>query len=410
MSRLYYPNLMFEEQLQGNSRMKASAQALVDDLAPCFGLLSGAENDFVLVRDEAIPTGIPDVMQSLQFLTIAEAQAAGAGFCEFIPWGWSEPAGQLASKLVPTTAVPPLDAIRTVNSRRFQNTFDEWCRLDDESFKTAHDEPFSRVCTCLSDVNDWLKSLHKAHSIPAVPWVIKAEFSQAARNRILGEGLELDPRTTGWLRNQFTQKTIVSAEPWRNRVAEAGLQFTVTPDPFGTQKPTIQFDGLTEMVTAADGRYIGSLIHCSTQCQSIWDKAIRHGYHIACAAGGLSYTGWLGIDCMILEDATGSPGSNRLLRMAHDLNGRCTMGRIALHLGKLLGPEESGFWFQLRQTKPANTDFPLAPKLPSGVSIQRTSPCRIGQRDPQITTWLLTGSDSEAILHVSDLCRQFSGG
>ncbi len=100
MATLHYPNLMFEEQLMGLSNASANARRLVDDLAPCVGLLCDGPQDAVLVSDQAVPRQLPPLLNQVHFVRDADLTTPGTfQFSSLQPWGLSEPAIAMARRL-----------------------------------------------------------------------------------------------------------------------------------------------------------------------------------------------------------------------------------------------------------------------------------------------------------------------
>ena len=398
MPTIFYPNLLFEEQLTPVKAASAKALRLVEDLAPCMGLLAEKPGDAVLVSEDAVPNELPVVLQDVQFVTESQIAAGQFQFDRLIPWGYSDDALALAERLCLSVEAPSAEAVRRVNSRRFQNFFDFTCTLTEVA--TLGVKPFSTICEHMDHTLEWLRS----DISNAQPWVIKAEFSHAARNRILGRGNQLTVPQQTWLNRQFAQGAIVSAEPWVDRLAECGLQLAI-PQPTATgqvsapeARPLV--NGAFQMVASASGQYLGSLLNCSTVGDDIWTPAIAHSASIAQAAAASGYSGYMGIDCMLYTDNDQTPR----LRLAQDLNGRCTMGWLALHLKNRLKSSEYGVWLHLHDKLNAAIQFPFATKLPSSVRIERTSPSRIGNRRPELTTWLLTSHDADDIINAVEVC------
>lgn len=383
----------------GLSNASANARRLVDDLAPCVGLLCDGPQDAVLVSDQAVPRQLPPLLNQVHFVRDADLTTPGTfQFSSLQPWGLSEPAIAMARRLRLHLDHSAIAAVATVNSRRFQNQFDcvRSCTTGD-----VNAQPFSTLCDSLPAVQQWLSvNMEEGKS-----WVAKAEFSQAARNRLIGRTPSLDSKSVAWLGRQLSASGVVSMEPWVQRAAELGIQMQISASPEKTKDCPDDYQiscaGLTECINTSGGQYIGSLLKCSSVPWNSWSAAVQHAETVCDAAARAGYRGFLGIDCMIYNDSCGQSW----LRMAHDLNGRCTMGRVALALQKHLRTDECGFWVHLPADLSDPGRFPFAECLSSDVSTIRTSPLKIGDRNPQMITWLLATKDRDEILHAVSVCR-----
>lgn len=161
------------------------------------------------------------------------------------------------------------------------------------------------------------------------------------------------------------------------------------------------------MLTDDAGHYRGSVVQSSETNDAlqhkIWQPAIEHCGKIAEAAAASGYSGHIGFDCMMFR----CPMRNRpWLRLSHDINGRLTMGRIALALKTLLQPNETGVWLHasensLQQSWKDSDDIPLY-----DVRIERTSPGLTGGKPAKTETALVVSGNSE---HLTAACRRILG-
>lgn len=408
MSTLFYPNLFFEEQLaamtsSGGFRPSPVAKRLVNELAPVMGLLAfGRDSSVVVVDAEAIPTGLPEALANIRFFTPDETRDHAASMTRFIPWGWSSQAKQLAGQLGLVQEWPDDTAVRDVNSRSFLVPFDRVSHAGLADKQDRDQQCFSCLCRSIGDVEMQLGQL-ALHD--AVSWVIKADLSQAARNRIVGNGGVLSDAQEGWLRKQFRDGSAVAVEPWVERIAEFGLQFKI-PSLKATDE--IQFEGAAEMLTDSAGRYLGSWICHDNPAPSI-HRAIEHGFEVAQAARVAGYLGPMGIDCMLFRAA--NDGAIRL-RMCHDINARNTMGRVALSLKRFLRSGEIGLWLHAESHRWSSVvdedafesagEVPVNTLLGSDVRIVPTSPAMTGSKPTQLKTALLISGSRAALKSVAE--------
>ena len=432
MATVFLPNLMFEEQLSGEPIRQAAAQR-ARELAVVMGLLSDASPDTVLVTADGVPDGFPPCMQSVNFLSESRLELREWAGGRLIPWGYSEFARRTAERLDLHYLAPPIDVVRWINSRRFLVPWDQVISISDsirvDEYSTEADKaatrssatdgcssgivnaitarPFSTICRTLAEVVEELETIG---GIFGSAWAIKADLSQAARSRLLGRGTVLSAPHRAWLLKQFAKGCMVAVEPWVSRLAECGLQFSILPASDGAHSAgslndagnsaasrcDVKFDGLTRLVNTSSGGYLGSIVFGSERTEEsrrIWHEAVRHGRRIAETVAEAGYYGWLGIDCMIFQ----LPAGQRFLRLANDINGRCTMGRVALHLSKWLKPEETGFWGHFSSDLLCARTFSFAKTLPDSVRSVLTSPRLMNGRPLNVSTGFFATTDSEAM-------------
>lgn len=395
MPHVLLPNLMFEDELDGTAhRVPAMARKSAGQLSALMGLLASAElntvseySDIVLVSDDEIPSEIPAALQHVRFETLRSISGINLAKLGFQPWGWSDAAITVGRKLGLKLSAPPADVVRFVNSREFLTPQDEcWSLLPDA---TAQRLPGGRLCRSMEQISD---ALQEFAALGFTHWVIKSNLSQAARNRVCGDGHELSTPTRNWLQKRFSDKQPVYVEPWYERVAECGLQFDV---PEISSNAPIEFLGGCEMLTDDSGRYRGSIV--STVTTGWWDRAIPRCLEIAATARRLGFFGPMGMDCMLVRD----PIDGQLwLRPCHDVNGRLTMGRVALSLRHWLQPGEIGYWCHAVGKSDAAGRNLFEQQAGENVRIIPTSPARHGSEKTTFQTALLISADCGRLTSV----------
>ena len=410
------PNLFFEEELQSIATAASPrARQTVAEIGPVMGLLAGETHgsstspdasplrSIVVVADDSRPDDVPPALQGVEFLTIDELAARVRLETEpnpergndwvAVPWGWSHPAVAIFQRAGLRINAPDIDVVQSINSRQFQSTFDAAIEIDGRQ----RVDSFGTLCRSQAEVTNAIKA---ACEYSQRGWVIKADLSHASRNRMLGTSTELRSEQRAWLESRFDSGECVYVEPWVERLSECGLQFFVPQS--GISAATIEFTGAAEMLNDEAGRYRGSIVR-STLHEAIWEPAIEHCLQIARSAGTLGYFGPLGIDCMVFR----CPKDNRRwLRLSHDINGRLTMGRIALSLRRFLESGETGLWIHggvnsgLRNGKTADE------VMPGGVRMIHTGPGRVGGKAVRTETALVVSADFE---RLKAACTQILG-
>lgn len=426
MNCVLLPNFFFEEELQATTVSGSKiARQLAAELAPIMGLLEqtnspddripperSSQRGIVVISETTRPTEVPVVLQGIDFLTIEElaehirresqtaAERATSWYA--VPWGCSEAAIEAFRTAGLSGDWPRFDAVRLINSRRFQSVVDQAI----EVAGTGCMNSFGTLCSSLKEVT---AALRDACRYSPHGWVIKADLSHASRNRILGTSPACTSDQLAWLAARFSSGESVYVEPWVKRISECGLQFMIAASDSGPSE--VEFIGAAEMLTDSTGHYRGSVVSNSSASDAsthlFWHPAIEHGRQIAGKAAATGYRGPLGIDCMVFQSPT---DNHRWLRMCHDINGRLTMGRIALSLRKWLKAGETGLWIHSTSEFTQQNQNRIDEVSCGGVRIIPTSPGRIGGQATKIQTALFASADPEQLSTIRTLAIQSGFG
>ena len=350
--RLFVGNFDFETRLPGEGKSAGGAGTLPArlarlnaEMAPLW--LAVVEEGDAIWCPEPIPElfwssladrGLPRVRP---FTRLEDLKSVGSA--QLVPWGWNADIVGWATCLGLQFGAPSLDVVRAANSRRYSA---EW----ETRLGTAL--PGAGPCTSLADVAARLAPFSSRR------WVLKSEFSHAARERILGDGSSLSPEAAAWTTKRLARDRAVFLEPWVDRVAEVGVQWTLhaaRPD-----EPTLE--GVTELLTRPDGRYLGSRFASSVPREAWMEEAVSQTRHLAIDLGRRGYFGPLGVDAMLYRD------DGRLhVRPIQDVNVRWTMGRLSLGWRRLLAGGSDGVWFHGEIPQPfldqPHRAWPLRPPL-----------------------------------------------
>ena len=217
-----------------------------------------------------------------------------------------------------------------------------------------------------------------------------------------GRSKKLSIRQPEWLRKQLDNHGYVYLEPWLPVVRECGIQLDISPpDQAG---PGVELVGVTELITNRHGRYLGSLL--SARNDTLWQPAVKHAVMIGRRAKDLGYFGPLGVDCMQVL----LPGGRRRLRLCHDINGRLTMGRLALQLRCQLDTTNTGVWLHSRISDRPE-DYRTAGKHPAIdcagiVEVVKVSPGMIGNQPTAVDSWLCVTNGLEAAQNLALTVRR----
>lgn len=355
MPRLFVANLHFEQQLAGDRQtLPVDLEQRAAELAA--GWLAVAQpGDSVWCPlriaaefwQRAADRGLPLVES---FTNIRDVPKG----LELIPWGWTEPVRRFARSVHAGSDAPPQDSIARANSRRLSHELEtRWnCGLNGAA--------------TISSPAELEKVL--GHVGPKDRWVLKAEFSSAARQRIVCTGSTPDANSAGWIRNRLSAGEWLLFEPWVDRIAEAGLQWTIPVD----GPPVLH--GITELLSDDAGQYRGSSFGLDAAALARWAPAVETTRHAVAEIQQLGYFGPVGIDAMRYRAADGT----EKLRPLQDINARWTMGRLALGWRRII---PCGVW-----RHGSIDEFAERQRINS--RIVRTSPESIANRSARLATWL----------------------
>lgn len=280
---------------------------------------------------------------------------------EFVPWGWTEELIAMARVKSWSAALPDPAIVRWANSRRTSAAFEhQW----------SVGLPGAATCTSFTAAEAAIQAL-PARS----PWVIKADFSMSARERITGVG-PLRPEAVGWLERRLAADGVVFFEPWVERVEEVGVLFEVPRE--CDSGPVLL--GVVPMVISAGGHYRGSWFAWPGQEPAWWSEAIATATQAATALQHAGYLGPLGIDAMQYR----TPDGTLAVRPLQDINARWTMGRVALGWRHRFPDAACGYWWQGPPSAFAHGEhlIPLGKNVidPTAINVMPTSPIEWGDQ------------------------------
>lgn len=392
---LFVPNLTFEDELGGRT-ITTTPQTLraVSELAPLMGHLV-VDGDTVFVPVVPNDEDLPESLKHVRWKSVDDLPGESRQLdATLVPWGWTDTLRELIPHGLSTTVVPPSQSVWEVNSRSFNAVHDLIATDGPEGLPPGY-QYFGRLH---DDVDAWQGGVQQLQQRGFERWVTKTQISHAGRHRLIGQGIELNAQQQGWLNKQIQQPGGVYLEPWVNITEEVGLQFDISGN---SAKPDIRFAGVASLLNDVGGRYRGSLIAMDDRLQMSWEAAIEHGHAVCRAAAAIGYLGPLGIDAYRFR----LPNGQLVTRLCNDINGRFTMGRVALHLRKWLEPNEFGLWVHFVESNtPADLQRQqeILTKLRSeDVRTVETSPVSIAGQPVRQRTVLLIGQSCQDLLQVA---------
>lgn len=341
MNRLFFGNFDFEEQLRGETRRPGRLERLVTELAACW-LAVCDEGDRIWCPGR-VDVGFLEALspvtgEELESVFVGDVSRIPAGM-ELVPWGWSPAAVEFGQRHGLQVNPPPLDVVKLGNSREF--SVPRELSPDDET-------EFAVLCRTLGQV------LAKIERLPdSCQWVIKANWSHAARERIIGRGPRISDSEIAWVKQRLVRDGVVSWELWLDRRGELGVQWEIAPG------GDVQLVAVTELMVDARGQYAGTWVPGSSTLTSspggrgeqvrLVEQAIEETRPVVEELAGLGYLGPVGIDCMRYYDPF--VGCERL-RPLQDINVRWTMGRIAAEWSRKCGEKPILWWHGARDAAP----------------------------------------------------------
>lgn len=360
---VFVGNFDFEHALAGVRRPSASLLAG----ALSFAWLSQVQPGDSIQGFEAPDTALEAELLQVGLSLPSDRSRDGA---RVIPWGWTEPVRKVASEHGWRIHAPSQEAVKAVNSRSFSHQFEcDAGPLAPEGL---------RLLTSPGDLTKATQSLGMRD------WIVKAEFGMSGRERIAGRGPPADSQVN-WLRNRLRESRVAFFEPKLEIIEECGLQFDIEPS------GRIGLVGISRLISTPNGGYRGSLFPGEA---SGFEAAIRQGYEVASAAAQAGYFGPMGIDAARYVE-----GDDIRVRAVQDVNGRYTMGRLAIGFVGCLEPGESAAWLILPWGNEAKERCrSVAGCLSGSVRFVRTSPLTLRGQAMLMGSALLISKDSDALM------------
>ena len=378
MPRLFLPNFEFEHRLGPNPIQTVSRKILrLNAEFSTTWVVCAEPGDRIWMNDQISDTFL-DGLERAGLPRIRSTSILPPGF-RICPWGWDSHAlaqVHLAQVQLKTAEIdaPPLDVVEQVNSRHL--SFD----LESEFDCGLHDAV--RVVS-IEALADAIRNIANDHG----RWVVKAEFSMSARERIVGTEPQFSESQTNWARRRLVKGAALFVEPWVNVLDEYGSQFEIPRN-----GPPVHL-GTTRLLTDQTGGYCGSVVaHEQTMNQRL--IALKElGLLVARRIQQLGYFGPLGIDSAVYQDPRDEHSEPRL-RPIQDINARFTMGRLCLGLRRLLQAGEQARWVHgAWPTSNATDDLSLSEAVrvtePDARLVTPTTPFAIGHQPTHHGTWIV---------------------
>jgi hypothetical protein len=370
MPRLWIGNFDFEWSLSQHAGKPPRALAQIS-AELCYTWLALAEPDDVILSPAAAEPDFPSHLQqqipwSLPRF-VATLNAAPRHLVP-APWGWTAQVtavcAQAGFSLPPH---PDPEAVRRVNSREFSLRIEQHlgCGLTGAAWLTTLGEVRDAVLALGQNAapasSQSERTTERADDSPR--WLLKAAWSNSARERLLGGHSDLSAAEQTWVESRIARDGGIACEPWVEIVDEAGVQWEIP------QTGAARLIGVAPLLTDRFGRYCGSVFHLPAQADE-WTAAIDATRFAAEQAQSQGYFGPLGIDVCRYRAADGSTR----LRPLQDINARWTMGRLSLGWRRLTTGHQTGLW---RHGRPERGLRGWVATHGSPARVIPTSPCEL---------------------------------
>jgi hypothetical protein len=319
----------------------------------------GAENDQVMVKGN-VDQSFQDKMNTLgfrlpQFLKL-EKSLSDPEWLSFpkgrlCPWGWSPAVYQLFKDVLPTCT-------------------DDFQHSAIARWLPQHKNLYSRLTavgllekTVRNGSNTWLpgsddlpivcnshEQIYAALDLFA-QGVVKSPWSSSGRGLLIFPNVDTKKKNDELISGMLNQQGFVTVEPWLNKVLDLSYQFT-------SLAGKIRYMGRSLFETDRKGRYIRNFLTDNPKVRDeVWEFLEEHNRQVVdWLSDGLSqshyaalYEGWIGVDAMIYRSAEGNLKFHPMV----EINGRYTMGAVAMKMREYLAPGSRGF-MQLFFSKSGN--------------------------------------------------------
>jgi hypothetical protein len=315
----------------------------------CLSAWLATEKDQVLVQgtvDSAFTSRLKELGFRLPEILSLERAFADTEWLSnpkgrLFPWGWSPAVYQLFKEVLPfygddfkrSPVACWKEAHKDLYSRRTGIKLFEKI-VGNEVFPWLP-KPFDvpGVCNSIDQVH--LEINHRPKAVVKTPW------SSSGRGLLVFPNPDTKKKNDEVLSGMLQQQGFVTVEPWHDKVLDISYQFY-------SMAGRITYKGRTFFETDSKGRYLRNLLtdnpDTSLEIAGFLDE--HNDEVIALLQKALSeseyavdYEGWLGVDALIYKTASGALKFHPLV----EINGRFTMGAIALKLQEKLTVGSQGF-------------------------------------------------------------------
>lgn len=189
------------------------------------------------------------------------------------------------------------------------------------------------VCSTIGQV--YLEIDRRPKSVVKTPW------SSSGRGLLLFPNIDTRKKNEELLSGMLSQQGFVTVESWHDKVTDLSFQFY-------SGKGIVDYRGRTFFETDRKGRYTGNVLEDSAEVEAevaafLEENSKRVVDMLTDVLNRSDYTslyeGWIGVDAMVCRSANGELKFHPMV----EINGRYTMGAVALKMREYLAPGSKGF-------------------------------------------------------------------
>jgi hypothetical protein len=325
----------------------------------------GCENDVVLVQG-TVDSEFSDKMRNCgfrlpEFINLNTALSDQGWLIGSInclrPWGWSPAVCQLFKSVLPSCSVDFqqsavaewLPEHKKLFSRLTAAGLLERIIRDSSAGWLPDFTSIPVICQTLEQIHRQVDRHEKA--------VVKTPWSSSGRGLLIFPNVDTGKKNDELLTGMLNQQGFVTVEPWLGKVLDLSYQFS-------SLAGKISYHGRTYFETDRKGRYVRNFLTDDVFASAeVTDFLREHNSAIvsllldALSQGDYNhcYEGWIGVDALIYRTSEGGLKFHPVV----EINGRYTMGAIALKIREYLATGTHGF-MQVYYSKHVNfQDFCL---------------------------------------------------
>ena len=312
-------------------------------------LIQGQISEDFELKMRSLGFRLPEVIQLDKALSDPGWLGQSRGW--LYPWGWSPAAVRLFKDAFPSCS----EEFKASNVARWQ---------------ASHKILYSRLTSMQllgeiveNSAVDWLPEIFAVPVICisleeiyfqinlSVQTVVKSPLSSSGRGLLLFPNPDLKKKNDEVLGGMLRQQGFVTVEPWLDKVVDLSFQFY-------SRNGEITYRGCTFFETDDKGRYLRTFLNDkSNATPEVNDFLKLHHAEVvdllqkALKSSGYRslYEGWIGVDAIVFRTETGK----LKLQPMVEINGRFTMGAVALKIRDHLVPNADGF-LQIIYSKSGN--------------------------------------------------------
>ncbi len=315
-------------------------------------LVQGTVDELFNAKMSKLGFKLPEIISLKQALDDPEWMAQPKG--RLCPWGWSPAVYQLFNQVLPSfhddfqrSAVAMWQGGHKGLYSRLTgiNLLGKIVENSDLPWLPGFSD-LPVICHTLDEIYYEIKRSIKA--------VVKTPWSSSGRGLLLFPNPDPKKKNDEVLSGMLNQQDFVTVEPWQKKILDISYQFY-------SQGGEINYMGRTFFETDQKGRYVRNFLSdspdLSADISGFLEEHQPTVIHLLRNALSQSkytslYEGWIGVDALVYKTGSEELKFHPLI----EINGRFTMGAIALKMRQYLDTRSSGF-LQIFYSKSSNFEI-----------------------------------------------------